>query len=52
VSDVPYLKIKCRDCKNRVHRYFREGEEMPKTQKEEYIEYYCDFCKNLWEILE
>ena len=37
-----------------MHLYFAKEEEMPKAQKGEYIEYFCDVCeaKMLSEVLE
>jgi len=37
-----------------MHLYFAKEEEMPKAQKGEYIEYFCDVCeaKRLFEVLE
>jgi len=50
---LPYLKIKCRDCNKVIHAYFKEQSEMPKVQKGEYVEYFCDFCnqKRLFELV-
>lgn len=54
VRNMPYIKVKCRDCKNVMHLYFAKIEDMPKAQKGEYIEYFCDICeaKRLFEVLE
>jgi len=53
VKKLPYLKIKCRDCNKVIHAYFKEQSEMPKVQKGEYVEYFCDFCnqKRLFELV-
>ena len=51
---MPYLKLKCRDCKNIIWIYFPKDEDMPPVAQGEYMEYFYDFCeaKKLFEVLD